>query len=270
MISRYTPVDWYDDKKRTPKAYRDNETGEEITLYEYRKRKREALSVDEEEDDEPEEELETQAYAEAAPRPRLFSVPSSDEEARPTVRRMGIAEMLAPAVAGFATSVALIRLRDNPRQVFVPPKEVTDPMLRPIGRIIDRHLPTDLALLIGEDGKDVSALIVASAAGMTWFQDAMRQYEEYKQYEREQYAERAASRDFQKPIVDAANDWPGDLLRRAGAGGRGQSADGVRAYGPTTRPTVSEPGDADAARRVRELFSAASDGRLRRGLEPGQ
>src|SRR5215831_12664567 len=110
MIERYTPIDWYDDKRRTPKAYRDNENGEEITLYEYRKRKRMALAVDESDEEEQEEELETQAFAEPAPRPRLFTVPEQQqaEERASTVRRMGIAEMLTPAVGGFIRSVALI------------------------------------------------------------------------------------------------------------------------------------------------------------------
>lgn len=270
MISRYTPIDWYDDKKKTPRAYRDNETGEEITLYEYRKRKREALAVDEEEE-EVDEEYETQAYAEPAPRPRLFSVPSADDAApRPTVRRMGIAELLAPAVAGFGTSVALIRLRESPRQVFVPPKEVTGPLLRPVGRIIDRHLPTDFALLIGEDGKDVSEIIVALAATMTWFQDAMQAYEEYKEHEREQYADRSGPRNVQSPTTDPGYDWSANILRRVGAGGNGAPADGVRANGVATGAAVNQPSDADAATRIRDLFSAADEGRMRRGLDPGQ
>lgn len=271
MIDRYEPVDWYKDNR--PKTFRDNETGEEISLHEYRKRRKEARAIDEGAD-EPDDELETQAFADPAPRPRLFDVSASregDERPEPGVRRMGIAEMLGPAVAGFATSIALIRLRESPRQVFVPPKEVTTPILSPLGRIVDRHLPVELAMLMGEDGKDVSACVVALGAGMVWFKDAMKQYEEYREYERQQYdAQRRGTRNTAPAVDDPDANWSGDIIQRVRRGnepGGGNLAyRDARSNGTADAGGVREVSGAEAASRIADLLHADAEGALRRGL----
>lgn len=274
MIDRYEPVDWYKDNR--PKTFRDMQTGEEISLHEYRKRRKEAQAVDEGAD-EPDDELETQAFADPAPRPRLFDVSAArgDEDgpvaSRSGVRRMGIAEMLGPAVAGFATSIALIRLRESPRQVFVPPREVTTPILAPVGRIIDRHLPTELALLMGEDGKDVVQCMTALGAGMVWFTDAMREYERWKDEQRAAYeSDRRPVRNTPQAPDDPARNWAGDIVQRVRAGN--DSGGGSLAYrhdaanGTGNDGGVREVSGAEAASRVSDLLRADAEGAMRRGL----
>lgn len=269
MIERFEPVDWYKDNR--PKTYRDNETGEEISLHEYRKRRKVAASLDEGEPDEQDNELETQAFAEPAPRPRLFDVSAPRDEperARAGVRKMGLTEMLAPAIAGFATTVANIRLRNSPRRVFVPPAEVTTPIIAPLGRIADRHLPAELALLMGEDGRDVTACLTAMGAGMVWFRDAVAEYEAYQNYVREQYVpptDRRTTGNIPQPPVDSAANWAADIFQRVRNGSASGASDDA-ASRAADAPTVRELGGTEAASRIADLIRADAEGIMRRGL----
>lgn len=270
MIDRYEPIDWYKDGR--PKAYRDNETGEEVSLHEYRKRRKAATSVDEGDDDEPNDDYETQAYADPAPRPRLFDVSAArdaDEPQKPGVRRMGLTEMLAPAMAGFATSVALIRLRDSPRAVFVPPKEVTTPIIAPLGRIVDRHLPAELTFLMGEDGKDVTACLTAMGAGLVWFRDAVEEYERYRRQEREYYEQQRAyngrTGNTTQASADSARYGADDLFQRSRER-NGASLGYDATVGNANGAGISEISGDEAASRVRDLLRADAEGAMRRGL----
>lgn len=275
MIDRYEPIDWYKDNR--PKTFRDNETGEEISLHEYRKRRRAAASIDEADPDEQDDELETQAFADPAPRPRLFDVSQTDTEQERTgrstgVRRMGIAEMLAPALTGVAQSAFLFRLRHSPRQVFIPPREVTTPILAPLGRIVDRHLPVEFAMLMGEDGKDVSAAMQGLGAAIVWFNEALRQYEEYKEREREYYAaaDSRPNRNTPQAPDDSAANWSGDIIervRRGNGSGRDSLAyRGDAANGSTNGGAVRELSGAEAVSRIGDLLRADAEGAMRRGL----
>lgn len=272
MIDRYEPVDWYKDNR--PKTFRDNETGEEISLHEYRKRRKEAAAIDEGAD-ESDDELETQAYAEPAPRPRLFDVSAARGEdgsvaPRSGVRRMGLAEILLPAATGIVQSAALFRLRHSPRQVFVPPREVTTPILAPIGRIIDRHLPADMAILMGQDGKDLVEATTALGAGVAWFMDSVQQYEGYKEYEQQQqYAERSGTRNSAPAADDSTGNWAADIFNRVRQPSSGSGDTGMgrpAANGATDVGAIRELGGTEAATRIHDLLRADAEGIMRRGL----
>lgn len=276
MIDRFEPTDWYENGR--PRAYRDNETGEEISLGEYRKRRKIAASVDEGEPDESDIQLETQAFADPAPRPRLFDVSAArDEPARtPGVRKMGLTEMLAPAFAGFATTVANIRMRNSPRRVFIPPTEVTTPIIAPIGRICDRHLPAELSMLMGEDGRDVTQFLTALGAGMVWFKDAVAEYERYQNYVAEQYAppaDRRATGNVATPPDDIGGNWAADIFQRvrgSGGAGAGEPNGNHAANGDANAPGLREISGTEAANRIHDLLRADAEGIMRRGLVDGQ
>lgn len=276
MIDRYEPIDWYKDNR--PKTFRDNETGEEISLHEYRKRRKQMASTDEGEPDEQDDELETQAFADPAPRPRLFDVSAKRDDVSPQpqgVRRMGITEMLAPALLGVGQSAMLFRLRNSPRQVFVPPREVTTPILAPIGRIVDRHLPVEFGVLMGEDGKDVSASLQGLGAAIVWFNEALKQYEEYRAYEQQQYqppANGRGTRDTTPAVDDPPGNWAGDIIQRVRRGndanGTGQPNGHVNSAGAADAGAVRELSGTEAASRIGDLLRLDAEGVMRRGLGP--
>lgn len=271
-MERYEPVDWYNDGR--PKRFRDNQSGEEISLHEYRKRRKADAAIDEAGPDEQDEQYETQAYVDPAPHPRLFDVSRpADERPEPgqRVRRMGLAEMLIPAFVGVGQSIALIRLRQSPRQIFVPPKEVTTPILAPIGRIIDRHLPTELTFLMGEDGRDIQATLTALGASMVWFRDAVHEYESARAYERQQYEYRPPEprtgpvRSTTPAPPDTVGNWAADIFQRVRDGG-GSAVAGDADSRAADVAAVSEIGPEEAAARVRQLLRDDAEGLMRRGL----
>lgn len=268
MIDRYEPVDWYADGR--PKRYRDNSSGEEISLHEYRKRRKADAAIDEAGPDEQDEQWETQAYADPAPRPRLFDVSRAPDE-RPSdakrVRRMGLAEMLIPAFTGLGQSIALVRLRHSPRQVFVPPKEITTPILAPIGRIIDRRLPAELSLLMGEDGKDVTDCLIGLGAAMVWMRDAVQEYEgmRYEQQQHYQPPQQRPVRDTTPTPPDTAGNWAADIFQRVRNGGSPTMADDA-ASRATDAARVSEYSPEEAASRIHDLLRLDAEGVMRRGL----
>lgn len=268
MIDRFEPVDWYADNR--PRRFRDNQTGEEISLGEYRKRRKIAAAIDEEQPDEQDEQFETQAFPEAPPQPRLFAVPNQDDgdrAAKPAVRRMGLVEMLAPAIAGVGESVARYRMRESPRQVFIPPREVTTPIIAPLGRIADRHLPVEWVMLMGEDGKDISECLGGLGASIVWFNEALKSYEDYRVREREWYAQRDRTGNSATTPADTTGSWAGDLFQRTARGERGTGMGDAPANGTADAPTIRVPSGDEAVSRVHDLLSADAEGIMRRGLD---
>lgn len=271
-MERYEPSDWYDDGR--PRRYRDMQTGEDISLHEYRKRRKADAAIDEGAPEPQDEQWETQAYAEPAPRPRLFDVSRPPDE-RPSnngrIRRMGLAEMLTPAVVGMGESIARIRLRESPRQVFIPPKEVTTPIVAPIGRIIDRHLPAELMFLAGEDGKDVQECLTGLGQAMVWFRDAVAEYEGMRAYEQQQYYEQQRQyrngpvRDTTPTPPDTTGNWAADIFHRVRNGG-GSGVDDDAAARAADAPRVGEYSPEEAASRIHDLLRLDAEGVMRRGL----
>lgn len=286
LMERFTPTDWYEDGRA--RRYRDNETMEDISLHEYRKRKRAEATIDDDPDDV--DELQTQALPDTPPPPR--ERPVFEQEPRGgAVRRLGLAEMLAPAVAGFAASVAMIRLRDRPAVYMVPPSQVTQPILRPLGRMIDRRLIMNLAFMDTEDGKDLAEILGALAAGGFWFTEALENYEAAKAERYAQYVEqnggyeRRGSSSTQPGSVPgsngrvhreatpapaaASNDWAEDIRRRV-YGGRDAAVDAVRANGATDVPALDILSPNAATQRLADLYTADAEGVKRRGLDIGR
>jgi hypothetical protein len=297
---RYIPIDWYEKTGRASR-YRDSETGEELTLYAYRKRIADLDDVEDLESDTG------PTIAEAVPPPpprRAKTDEQIAEESQGTGHKTtaGLIESLAPGLAAFVYTLGNLWFRHSARRALIPPPEVSTPILRPLSRIGDRHLKLAFALENTADGRDIIEMLGAVAGAGAWFMQALEDYDaerdaraqeggiDYDAYERYETetpqprtppAPRATSasngangrggrEDAGMAPVDTGG-WARELVRRTGEphpeiDSQGGDNASRPASGPSNSQQYGEIATNRAAAAVRQLYALDSIGRRQRGL----